>query len=162
MSTTWEQLEGAALSLARSGPIKDRLTDAYRNHLAQVSAEELPECLRAEFHACHEALTREPPLLRGEDAVRATVRKMSSLEADEVACSVVRLFAALVREAAREDVREALRAQVHETQEAAGEEARDEAPVMSERLLNGAVASAARHKMIQAVPQVISRCAAEA
>jgi hypothetical protein len=97
MSTTWEQLEGAALSLARSGPIKDRLTEAYRNHLAFVKPEELPEGLRAEFRACHDALTRERPL-RGEDAVRATVRKMSSSEADEVACSVVRLFAAIARE----------------------------------------------------------------
>jgi len=162
MSTTWEQLEGAALSLARSGPIKDRLTDAYRNHLALVSADELPESMRAEFRACHEVLTREPPLLRGEDAVRATVRKMSSHEADEVACSVVRLFAALVREAAREDARAGLRAEARKAQEAAGEDARAEAPVMSERLLNGAAANAARHQMIKAVPQVISRCAAEA
>jgi hypothetical protein len=162
MSTTWEHLEGAALSLARSGPIKDRLTDAYRNHLAQVSADELPESLRAGFRACHETLTREPPLLRGEDAVRATVRKMSSHEADEVARSVVRLFAASVREAAREDARAGLRAVVHETQQAAAEEAHDEAPVMSERLLNGAAVSAARHKMIKAVPQVIAGCAAEA
>ncbi len=98
MSTAWEQLEGAALSLARSGPIKDRLTDAYRSHLAFVNAEELPDALRAGFRACHAALTRERPL-RGEDAVRATVRKMSNHEADEVACSVVRLFAAMVREA---------------------------------------------------------------
>lgn len=99
MSTTWEQLEGAALSLARSGPIKDRLTDAYRNHLASVRVEDLPEVLRGEFRACRDALTRERPL-RGEDAVRATVRKMSSSEADELACSVVRLFAAIVRECA--------------------------------------------------------------
>ena len=99
MSTTWEQLEGAALSLVRSGPIKDRLADAYRNHLSFVRAEDLPEALRDEFRACHDALTRERPL-RGEDAVRATVRKMSSSEADELACSVVRLFAAIVRECA--------------------------------------------------------------
>jgi len=98
MSTAWEQLEGAALSLARSGPIKERLADAYRNHLALVNANELPAALRAEFRACHDALTRERPL-RGEDAVRATVRKMSSREADEVACCVVRLFAAMAREA---------------------------------------------------------------
>ena len=160
MSTTWEQLEGAALSLARSGPIKDRLTDAYRNHLAQVRTEELPESLRGEFRACHEALTREPPLLRGEDAVRATVRKMSNHEADEVACSVVRLFAALVREAAQERVHELMRAQVHVVAEPAAEEAHDKASVVSERLLNGA--ANARHKIITAVPQVISRCAAEA
>jgi hypothetical protein len=107
MSTTWEQLEGAALSLARSGPIKDRLADAYRNHLAFVRAEDLPEALRAQFRACHDALTRERPL-RGEDAVRATVRKMSGSEADELACSVVRLFAAIVRECATDAAHAAL------------------------------------------------------
>jgi len=101
MSTTWEQLEGATLSLARSGTIKDRLADAYRNHLALVNDDDLPESLRAEFRACHDALTRERPQ-RGEDAVRATVRKMSTHEAEELACSVVRLFAAMVRERTRE------------------------------------------------------------
>ena len=102
MSTTWEQLEGAALSLARSGPIKDRLSDAYRNHLAYINVEDLPDALRGQFLACHEALTREAPL-RGEDAVRATVRKLSNHEADELALSVMRLFAALAREAALQD-----------------------------------------------------------
>ena len=102
MSTTWEQLEGAALSLVRSGPIKDRLAEAYRNHLAYVRAEDLPQALREDFRACHDALTRERPL-RGEDAVRATVRKMSGIEADELACSVVRLFAAIVRECAADE-----------------------------------------------------------
>ena len=97
MNTAWEQLEGAALSLARSGPIKERLTEAYRNHLALVNADELPAALREEFRACHDALTHERPL-RGEDAVRATVRKMSNQQADDVACSVVRLFAAVARQ----------------------------------------------------------------
>ena len=131
MSTAWEQLEGAALSLARSGAIKDRLAEAYRNHLALVDAEELPAHLRAELHACHEALTREPPL-RGEDAVRATVRKMSSHEADVLACSVVRLYAALVREAARADN-----------------------PAADERLAMGSALPA--RPLLKAVPQVISR-----
>jgi hypothetical protein len=135
MSTAWEQLEGAALSLARSGPIKDRLSDAYRNHLALVNSDELPDSLRDDFRACHDALTRERPL-RGEDAVRATVRKMSSHEADEIAASVVRLFAALAREAPRESV-----------------------VAMPEVVLEGA---ALRAKLRKAVPQVISLCAAEA
>jgi len=149
MSTTWEQLEGAALSLVRSGAIKDRLADAYRNHLAQVKTEELPERLRAEFRACHEALTRERPL-RGEDAVRATVRKMSNHEADELACSVVRLFAAMLRESSRE-----------------GLSVNGESAIKS----NGAAAAVTRHKSLKAVPQVtpvpqvpqvIARQAAEA
>ena len=133
MSTAWQQLEAAALTLARSGPIKDRLADAYRKHLSLVNAEELPEGLRAEFRACHEALTREAPM-RGEDAVRATVRKLSSHDADELACSVVRLLGAMVREAARADAAED-----------------------SDLVLNGA----ARAKMLKSVPQVISLRAAE-
>ncbi len=133
MNTAWQQLEAAALTLARSGPIKDRLADAFRNHLALVSAEDLPEALRAEFRACHEALTREAPL-RGEDSVRATVRKLSSQQADELACSVVRLFAAMVREGARAEV--------------AG----------NSELIAG---TGPRAKMLKSVPNVISLRAAE-
>lgn len=139
MNTTCEQLEGAALALARSGSIKDRLAEAYRNHLSQVNVDDLPELVRAQFHACQDALTREPPL-RGEDAVRATVRKMSSFEADEVACSVVRMYAVLVRESALAAVLE----------QAAAEPA----------CAASAAVSAPRSKR-KPVPQVISLYAAE-
>ncbi len=139
MSTALEQLESAALSLARSAPIKERLADAYRNHLALVNADELPAALRAEFRACHDALTRERPL-RGEDAVRATVRKMSSLQADEVACSVVRLFAALARQASAEAALAAT-------------------PMPDAALANG---SGGARVLRKSVPQVISLYAAEA
>lgn len=98
MSTTLDKFRGAALSLARSGSIKDRLTDAYRNHLSFVDESELPTELLEEFRAVNHALNRERPLLRGEDRFRATVRKMSSLEADEVACCVVRLYGAMSAE----------------------------------------------------------------
>jgi hypothetical protein len=98
MSATLDKFLGAAMSLARSGSIKDRLTDAYRNHLSFVDESELPRELVAEFRAVNRALNRERPLLRGEDAFRATVRKMSSVEADEVASSVVRLFGAMSAE----------------------------------------------------------------
>jgi hypothetical protein len=152
MNTAWEQLEGAALALARSGSIKDRLAEAYRNHLALVNVDELPQSLRAQFQGCQEALTREPPL-RGEDAVRATVRKMSSLEADELACSVVHMFAEIVRESARAAVLE----------QAAAESAR--ASLMEHAAAEPACAApaavvAARGKR-KAVPQVISLYAAE-
>jgi hypothetical protein len=135
MSPAWQQLEAAALTLARSGAIKDRLAEAYRNHLSLVSADELPEVLRAEFRACHAALTREPPL-RGEDAVRATVRKLSNHEADELACAVVRLFAAMVREGTR-------------------------AGVVENSELNSATSASTRAKVLKSVPQVISLRAAE-
>lgn len=97
MSTTFERLQGATLSLARSTPIKERLTDAFRNHLALIEEEELPHELREEFRTLQHEITREPPLLRGEDALRATVRKLSCDEAESIACRIVTLFGDLTR-----------------------------------------------------------------
>jgi hypothetical protein len=97
MNTAWEKFQSATLSLARSGAIKDRLTDAYRNYLARVAEDELPKELREDFRALGSALTRERPVLRGEDAFRATIRKMSTNEADRLASTVVLLFAAIPR-----------------------------------------------------------------
>jgi hypothetical protein len=99
MSTAWERFQGATLSLARSGSIKDRLIEAYRNYLADISEDELPREIHEEFRDVSLSLTREPPLLRGEDAVRATIRKMSNEEADRLAGLVVRMFAAIPRAA---------------------------------------------------------------
>jgi hypothetical protein len=96
-SSAWEKLQGATLSLARSGPLKDRITDAYRNHLAQLDETELPKELRECFRNLSDALTRERPLVRGDDAVRATIRKMSNDQAEEVAMSVVHMFASVQR-----------------------------------------------------------------
>jgi hypothetical protein len=135
MSTNVEQLEGALLSLARSGTIKDRLTDAYRNHLAHVCAEELPTQVRDEFRACSEALTREPPL-RGEDAVRASVRKLSDREANEIASCVVHMLTVVAREAGL-----------------------DSTVALQEQLLSG---GARVIKPLKSVPQVLALYAAEA
>ena len=137
MSTTLEQLEGAALSLACSGTIKDRLTAAYRKHLSQMTEEDLPAPVRAEFRACQDALTRERPL-RGEDAVRATVRKMSDQDANEIAATVVRMFAALMRESGG-----------------------DSSAAVQEEILNAA-AGTARLKALKSIPQVVALYAAEA
>ncbi|MEJ0039961.1 MAG: hypothetical protein WDO68_28650 [Gammaproteobacteria bacterium] len=95
--TNWEIFQGATLSLARAGALKDRLTDAYRNHLSSVDETALPRELWDDFRSFNRAITRERPLLRGEDAVRATIRKMSNGEAEAVATSVVKMFCALQR-----------------------------------------------------------------
>jgi len=95
--TNWEIFQGATLSLARAGALKERLTQAYRNHLACIDETDLPREIRDEFRSFNRALTRERPLLRGEDAVRATIRKMSSGEAEAAATSVVKMFCALQR-----------------------------------------------------------------
>ncbi|HTV80802.1 MAG TPA: hypothetical protein VMF03_21305 [Steroidobacteraceae bacterium] len=96
MSTAWDKFQGATLSLARSGSIKDRLTIAYRNHLSGVAEEELPREIREQFHDVRCSLTRERPQ-RGEDAIRATVRKMSSHEAETIAEKVVEMLSVMAR-----------------------------------------------------------------
>jgi len=169
MSSTWEQLEGAVLTLARSGAIKDRLADAFRNHLAPLNADDLPDALRAEFCACHNALTRERPL-RGEDAVRATVRKMSNEQADEVACGIVRMFTALAHQAHDEPVQpETLAAPAVEPRVAANLLNGAHSVVLNgthNDVLNGAIALngalKGKRKAPKSVPQIISLYAAEA
>ena len=96
MSTTWEKFQGATLSLARSGSLKERLADAYRNHLSAVAEDELPREIREQFHHVRCSLTRERPQ-RGEDAIRATVRKMSSHEAENIAETVVQMLSVMAR-----------------------------------------------------------------
>ena len=96
-SSAWEKFQGATLSLARAGALKDRINDAYRNYLSQVDETDLPKELRDDFRILFDMLTREPPLVRGDDACRATIRKMSNGEAEEVATCVVKMFCALQR-----------------------------------------------------------------
>jgi hypothetical protein len=97
--TNWEIFQSATLSLTRSGALKDRLNDAYRNHLSCINESELPREVREDFRCFNHTLTREPPMLRGEDAVKATIRKMSNGEAEAAATSVVKMFCALQRPA---------------------------------------------------------------
>ncbi len=83
--------------MAKSALVKERITDAYRNHLALIAEDELPLELREEFRELCDVLTRERPMVRGDDAFRATVRKMSTEDADDVAHRVVKIFASLAR-----------------------------------------------------------------
>lgn len=100
MSNVLDHLQCAALSLAGSGSIKDRLTIAYREHLAIIESEQLPEEVSRDFIELRRSLHRERPLCRTEDAVHASVRKMSNEEASELAARIVRLFGAMSRQSA--------------------------------------------------------------
>lgn len=97
MNTTLDLFEAATVSLTRSAPIKDRLADAYLNYLIYVHEENLPADICEEFRALSDTLTRVSPQLRGDDALRATVRKMSNNDAAEAASAVVRIFGAVSR-----------------------------------------------------------------
>ena len=97
MNTTLDLFEAATVSLTRAAPIKDRIADAYRNYLVHIHEEDLPTDVCEEFRALTDTLTRVGPELRGDDPLRATIRKMSNSDAEIAASAVVRMFGALSR-----------------------------------------------------------------
>ena len=97
MSRVYDRLESATLLLARGGSIKDRLNGAWRQFLANIDAEDVPREVRLQFLELSSAMQRERPL-RGEDAVRATIRKMSNEDAERHAAHIVRMFCKLTRQ----------------------------------------------------------------
>ena len=96
MITAWECFHFATLELVRSTPIKQRLVCAYRRYLASMPEEELPSEARESFGQVMRSLCGVQPL-RGEDAVAASVRKMSNQEADECAAQIVEIFGLMCR-----------------------------------------------------------------
>ena len=91
MISAWESLHYATLELVRSTPIKQRLIGAYRKHLAAIPEDQLPAEVRESFARLMDSLRCVPPL-RGEDAVAASVRKMSNQDADDCAALIVEIF----------------------------------------------------------------------
>jgi hypothetical protein len=96
MSSAWENFFAATAMLANAGPIKHRLAEAYRTHLANIDQDDLPKELREEFSSLSTCMSCVRPM-RGETAVQATVRKMSDIEAGSVAMRIVSMLGALAR-----------------------------------------------------------------
>src|SRR5580693_5029963 len=97
MISAWECFHSATLELVRSTPIKQRLVAAYRRYLAALAEEDLPGDIRDSFGQMTRCLRGVQPL-PGEDAVAASVRKMSNQEADECAALIVEIFGLMCRE----------------------------------------------------------------
>ena len=91
MISAWESLHFATLELVRSTPIKQRLMGAFRRHLRFIPADQLPAEARAPFKQVTDLLQGVRPM-RGEDAVAASVRKLSNQEAEDCATSIVEIF----------------------------------------------------------------------
>ena len=96
MISAWECFHFATLELVCLAPIKQRLICAYRRHLAVLPEGELPGEVRESFGMVMRSLQGVQPL-RGEDAVAASVRKMSNQEADECAALIVEIFGLMCR-----------------------------------------------------------------
>jgi hypothetical protein len=96
MSNVFESFFAATALLVSAGPIKHRLLEAYRQHLAGVDQEQLPKEVREEFSSLTTGMSCVRPL-RGETAVQATVRKMSDAEAGHKATQIVNMLQMIVR-----------------------------------------------------------------
>jgi hypothetical protein len=97
MISAWDCFHCATLELVRSTPIKQRLVSAYRRHLALLPEDQLPSDVREFFGQVMRSLGGVQPL-RGEDAVTASVRKMSNQEADDCAALIVEIFGLMCRD----------------------------------------------------------------
>ena len=94
MSYLGKRFEAAVSVLVADGPIKQRLTAAYSEHLDDLESSELPINLRPAFIRLHAALHSVKPIGR-EPCVKATIRKMSSKEAGDHARTIFLLFSKL-------------------------------------------------------------------
>src|SRR3974390_3280071 len=96
MISAWECFHFATLELVRSTPIKQRLVCAYRRHLASLPEDHIPVEIREIFGQVMRCLRGVQPV-PGEDAVAASVRKMSNQEADDCAALIVEIFGLICR-----------------------------------------------------------------
>jgi hypothetical protein len=90
-----ERFEAAVSALVAEGSVKDRLSAAYLEHLDDLETSELPQGLRTKFDDLHSALHAVTPIGR-EPCLKATIRKMSRLQAGNHARTIVSIYAELV------------------------------------------------------------------
>jgi hypothetical protein len=86
----------AVRTLTSDGPIKTRLVAAYIEHLEDLRDEQIPDTIRPKFDSLREALTATHGV-NGESPVHASVRKMSAVDAQRYAVSILLMLAELVR-----------------------------------------------------------------
>ncbi len=96
MANAWDVLFAATMTLAAAGPVKQRLANAYHEHLARLDCEDFPKELRDDFGTLLSTLSCVQPM-RGESAVQATVRKMSEHEAGDCATRIVYMLGMMTR-----------------------------------------------------------------
>jgi hypothetical protein len=103
MSYHEDRFYAAVSVLAGHGHVKQRLMNAYEDHLAAINADELPESMHAAFHELQAQMHCVAPL-NGEGPIRATVRKMSAEQAGECAVSIVALYRQIVNQSDYADI----------------------------------------------------------
>ena len=93
-SELWDHFHGATRVLVGAGPVKQRLIDAWRTHLASLLEQEVPDGLQARFAALRTAM-HGAHSAGGLTVAEASVRKMSDMDAAEHAKAILGMFATL-------------------------------------------------------------------
>ena len=94
MTAHWENFHAATKVLVGAGPVKQRLIEAYRQHLASLRDQELPDVVRERFVKLRTAM-HEAHATGGMTGPESSVRKMSEMEAAEHSTSVLEMFTLL-------------------------------------------------------------------
>ena len=95
-----ERFANAVRTLVSDGTVKQRLSQAYAEHLEDLQESELPAGLRGSFSCLQAALSRIPPA-GNEGRVRANVQKMSPSEAGNHAGTIVKLYVEILSQGER-------------------------------------------------------------
>ncbi len=103
MPSNWEHMRQAAAVLVGPGAVKQRLADAYVGHLHAVDARTLPPEIQQSFVELSAALSNVKAA-GGLNAVVASVRKMSEVEAGACAARVLEMLVAMAGSDGREPV----------------------------------------------------------
>ena len=95
MSNHIDQFDAAVMMIVGYGDIKIRLISAFEKHLAVVDSDVLPDVIKNQFIDLRCRMTGVEPL-KGEGQVRATVRKMSIIEAEKCAQEMLAIYIRLL------------------------------------------------------------------
>ena len=94
MTAHSDDFHAALEVLVGTGPVKQRLGDAYRRHLALLREQDLPDAVRELFTTLRTAM-HEAPAAGGMTAPEASARKMSEKDAAEHAAAILEMFTIL-------------------------------------------------------------------
>lgn len=96
MSNHLNRFYAAVSALAGHGNIKQRLIVAFEDHLANIESDEIPIAVKQSFADLRKMMSGVEPL-NGEGRIRASVRKMSVIEADDCAQKMIDLYTDMIR-----------------------------------------------------------------
>ena len=95
MATTWDVLDDAVRILVGCGPVKQRLIEAWRDHLSPLHDKDLPDTLRPRLQNLRAAM-HSAHATGGMTAPEVSVRKMSETEAADHAVRILEMYAQVV------------------------------------------------------------------